>query len=1323
MEVDSSKPEAALASTDKAQSPASSARPKRKTAAKVNYKESGENDDFSRFQTNEQSSKTTGSFKQPKKQQQNSKVKTSIPGPSSANGIVAPSNGNHSQSPTTPNGYLSVDDEIPLNWQPPIRSVDRFNHILDLKTAKVENNVLTMKDGTKVRKNDHIYMVCEPPGEPYYIARVTGFVKKDKANSTKNAKNFNFKVCWFYRPRDLNRHSVDSRLLYATLHSDECPIQSFRGLVTVKHKIDIKDLDQYRASANCFYFDKLYDRYMIKMYDVLPTVKLINLPTDYYKALNKRYEFVFVEVGRGSDLMTAPKNCEKCSQWCSSADSIDCHKCGKYYHMLCLDPPIFSKPKRGFGWYCAKCSRDLEIELHEKRGKMLEQSGSYQTDSDMELDSESMDDQASSDQDQRRAESEEDSVPKYERMAAQFLENDSKLSLKQRRDLEEWPYRYLGVHAKFEDALDLQDRPYPLAASRLGTRHQCTGIPEWFDHIVQYYDKTEPKGKPKKSAKTSKRAKGGSPSPSPEQDEKPLPPVPEEFKDLDPVEYPPWLQERPKGYVERGGHDTSVLMWRQPDSEEAQEMVATYVANCARYAESLGLLRDTPNFMDAILKVLLDNAYDPEKAIKVVAKFTRESLMEPTFSAEEVAKFEAAVRKHGSELYPVYKEVGSQSSANIVRFYYLWKKTPNGHAIWDNYEGRPKNRLKNQKSKGDLDDSGDDSAFDRQKVSKCSRDFECKHCHTTKSLQWFRVSGVSQDNKKEPMLALCFRCARLWRRYGVEWDDPSEVTKKQPQKSNWKRKVEAELLEDAERVLAARAKYRANPKKISGVQGASSPLKRKSVGDVNPEVEDLPVTPKKTKPDGGLPRLKIEKPKKKSSPVKQEQTDQAFTVVMDVPDISSVILRQKEQLLQIEKCKPENRLKERYDSKFKVPIPDFLEDEDAKKTANRPAAPKMPLLFHPSSRPCCVCRETNSPESVVICNNCGLNVHASCYGVKLFDSIDKDPFTKVWYCDVCSNDCHPVIRTQYSCSLCLAREVDHDSAIKGSKSAVPDALKRTENHRWCHVMCSMFSPHCTYGNAQMLQPIKGIEETLLQNVGKTCWACQTHGGSLTRCSLCPKNLHVTCALDIPGSVVKLIINTDVKDKTSLRVSGRGLVGKPRPAIVCNDHSAEELSQLNLVNFRDMATRGKQGESKTLIEWYMEDKADHEGLMGPKSRAAQYLRLQKINAELAPVVSIKSEDEQPKGTTSCGKCGTHLAFRWYNSENDLKLCHLCHSRASSEEEGDDIEIPNLLTAIRAPLNGSKFGISSPLDHIRIVPQEVHPGPSYKNGKVSISDLLD
>lgn len=52
-----------------------------------------------------------------------------------------------------------------------------------------------------------------------------------------------------------------------------------------------------------------------------------------------------------------------------SAESLQCDRCKRFFHMECVNPPMLSKPSRGYGWTCAPCSRahEEEVEGHDVR--------------------------------------------------------------------------------------------------------------------------------------------------------------------------------------------------------------------------------------------------------------------------------------------------------------------------------------------------------------------------------------------------------------------------------------------------------------------------------------------------------------------------------------------------------------------------------------------------------------------------------------------------------------------------------------------------------------------------------------------------------------------------------------------------------------------------------------------------------------------------------------------------------------------------------------------------------------------------------------------
>ena len=101
-----------------------------------------------------------------------------------------------------------------------------------------------------------------------------------------------------------------------------------------------------------------------------------------------------------------------------------------------------------------------------------------------------------------------------------------------------WPWRYLGVHARAEDALDYDDRIYPRASSRLGPRHQAN-VNVWYGRPVELVKPAEIK---KKYAKGVHNIKGGKGSKDTGTD-----------TDRDQKhKRPKWVIDEPIGYVARG---------------------------------------------------------------------------------------------------------------------------------------------------------------------------------------------------------------------------------------------------------------------------------------------------------------------------------------------------------------------------------------------------------------------------------------------------------------------------------------------------------------------------------------------------------------------------------------------------------------------------------------------------------------------------------------------------------------------------------------------------------------------------------------------------
>ena len=154
--------------------------------------------------------------------------------------------------------------------------------------------------------------MCEPAGEPYYLARIMEFIH---AENSPIKPVVAVRVNWFYRPRDIQRPMFDSRQVYATMHSDRCPISSIRGKCFVSHRSEITDLNEYRRNRDSFWYEKLFDKYIHRFYEVIPTSAVINVPSRVKRVLDGRWKFIVAEPSRAKELSSDVKTCHRCRSY------------------------------------------------------------------------------------------------------------------------------------------------------------------------------------------------------------------------------------------------------------------------------------------------------------------------------------------------------------------------------------------------------------------------------------------------------------------------------------------------------------------------------------------------------------------------------------------------------------------------------------------------------------------------------------------------------------------------------------------------------------------------------------------------------------------------------------------------------------------------------------------------------------------------------------------------------------------------------------------------------------------------------------------------
>ena len=130
------------------------------------------------------------------------------------------------------------------------------------------------------------------------------------------------------------------------------------------------------------------------------------------------------------------------------------------------------------------------------------------------------------------------------------------------------------------------------------------------------------------------------------------------------------------------------------------KIVDEYVKKARIHSRAIGVPPFGVNFLDKAMELLTKYNYNAEAALSKLKTMDRKKdLHEPILTKQELTKFEEGVAKHGSEhrLIRLHMKTNLPNS-DIVRFYYLWKKTPKGREVWGNYGGR-----KGSKRKVDID--------------------------------------------------------------------------------------------------------------------------------------------------------------------------------------------------------------------------------------------------------------------------------------------------------------------------------------------------------------------------------------------------------------------------------------------------------------------------------------------------------------------------------------------------------------------------------------------------------------------------------------------
>ena len=922
--------------------------------------------------------------------------------------------------------------------------------------------------------------------------------------------------------------------------------------------------------------------------------------------------------------------------------------CHNTYHMTCVRPPLLKKPSRGFAWACAPCSRAQEKKLEARRTPIIGNS------TDEAEDEEPVE------------EDDEDPVPATTAPSPQ--PDDRPATEAEIAHAKLWTMRYLGIHCRIEDALQYDDRAiYPRASSRIGPKHQAI-VPEWFGHAVELVKPVEIK---KKAAKT---AGGKKDHRLTKEDQVAL-----EAHRAAKANRPAWVMDEPPGYVARGedhpnrdAANTARSSFKMPERglDEAPKVdVDAYMERTKKIANEIGVKHYSVDFMDRALYLFQDCGYDADAALKKLRRLDpgkssnpERELRDPryTLSNEEKKRFDEGVARYGSELRMVRLHAKIQSHGDVVRYWYHWKKTDRGNEVWGSYGGRKNTkRVKAEhdaasKQLDEIAHDQDDSAFDSAKIDRKAKKMVCKHCSRRASRIWCRAPGAaaatgeSRNSRRENVVvALCERCARLWRRYAIKWENQDEIGKRVAQGGGrtWKKRVDEELLKEWELESAGDSvDQQESPAAPSNSEPSRKRL-RLSLGEHVPEkrraLPPRPVTP---------PPLQPSMPKLRDWPC-------AICEIQD-PENDQMLVCRDCRLTVHRRCYGQPELR---NGNTKWSCDMCLNDR--KETASVVGSSMDPASYEYN---CILCPVHVTPRELV---------EPPRVSHKKKNDRERDRE-----------------RIEKHLAAQLGEQYRQQQKDRGRPQLPREALKRTTDNNWVHITCAIFIPDIKFSRARTLEAAEGVPFALQKRKGFQCCVCKTTDGATVACesSSCGKHFHVSCAI---GEGFKFgfditPVKSSRRDTTSI-VSIGTENGQMNPVMWCKDHSASAKATVHGLH-EQVDERGATA-LQLFSKHYKQADLTLTGTTRKANQLDDYTKLAHVNDARRGSTGAPGKAKAKESDRRCLDCRIDVSPRWWpdvamtngikheetvNGSSHRWRCNRCHWRAKHEPEAQmEIDRPS------------------------------------------------
>ena len=183
--------------------------------------------------------------------------------------------------------------------------------------------------------------------------------------------------------------------------------------------------------------------------------------------------------------------------------------------------------------------------------------------------------------------------------------------------------------------------------------------------------------------------------------------------------------------------------------------------------------------------------------------------------------------------------------------------------------------------------------------------------------------------------------------------------------------------------------------------------------------------------------------------------------------------------------------KEWYALEKRIPKPNPKPPQTHRPRSSSAAAVNGELAPHGEEQDskCAICDDGDceNTNAIVFCDGCDLAVHQECYGVPFIPEGQ-------WLC----RKCQLIGRGTPTCIFCPNTD---------------GAFKQTNASRWSHLLCAIWIPEVSIGNATFMEPVMEVEKVPKQRWKLTCYICRQKMGACIQCGNknCYIAFHVSCA--------------------------------------------------------------------------------------------------------------------------------------------------------------------------------------------------------------------